>query len=108
MTTITRPLMAYANLFFLCQCFIALQWQPRLSVVAQTLLACSSDLFHYLIVLFTTMLSVSISGMVIFGARLPEFSTVSASLRTCFKIAMESEYLWSRLSEKDHTIAFIW
>jgi len=109
MVSITRPLMAYANLFFLCQCFIALQWQPRLAVVTQTLLACSSDLFHYLIVLTMTITAFAISGMVIFGRRIADFAVIQGAIAVCFKIAIESEYDWETLSDtQEWWTAFTW
>jgi len=99
---------AYSHLLFMCRCFMSMRWQPRLAVVTQTLLACSSDLFHYLLVLVPTFVAFAISGRLIFGRDIVEFATIQGALATCFKIAVESEYDWYSISLKDSRTAAVW
>jgi len=103
-----RPLVSMVTLLFLCQIIVALQWQPRLATVTSTLMACSSDLFHYAIVWVMTILGFSLSGMVIFGRRVIDFVGPEYAVFVCLKIAVESEYDWEQLSAREWWTAFIW
>jgi len=66
------------------------------------------DLFHFLIVFVPTFVAFALAGMIMFGRQVEGFSTPQASLFNCFKIAMESEYRWQELSEKDWFSSFAW
>jgi len=103
-----RPCVAFGNILFLCQIIISLQWQPRLAVVTQTLLASSSDLFHYLIVCLLTVSAFALSGMVIFGRRVIDFADAFGAMGLCFKVAIESEYDWATLSAREWWTSFLW
>ena len=98
---------SYAHIGFMMQCFMALQWQPRLAVVTHTLIDTSVDLFHFLIVFIPTFIAFAIAGHAMFGRRIDTFSTIEGSICVCFKLAMESEFDWWTLSEDSlpfHTI----
>merc|ERR1712070_344075 len=68
----------------------------------------SIDLAHFLIVFVPTFIAYAIAGMCIFGRRVEEFSSLERSIGTCFKIAMESEYEWDKLSEEDFITSASW
>jgi len=82
-----------------------LQFQPRLAVVIRTLIDSSSDMFHFMIIMLSTIIAFALSGMILFGKRLQDFCTPWAALMTCFKIMMENEYKWTELSA-DHSSYF--
>lgn len=103
-----RLLITYMNLLLMVRCFLVLEFQPRLAVVIATLKATSIDLAHFLIVFVPTFLAYAIAGMCIFGRRVEEFSSLERSVGTCFKIAMESEYEWDKLSEEDFITSASW
>merc|ERR1712241_124291 len=96
------------NLLLMIRCFLVLEYQPRLAVVIATLKATSIDLAHFLIVFVPTFFAYAVAGMCIFGRRVDEFSSIERSVGTCFKIAMESEYNWDKLSEEDFVTSASW
>eukprot|EP00929_Paragymnodinium_shiwhaense_P035534 TRINITY_DN19165_c0_g1_i1.p1 TRINITY_DN19165_c0_g1~~TRINITY_DN19165_c0_g1_i1.p1 ORF type:complete len:879 (-),score=211.28 TRINITY_DN19165_c0_g1_i1:291-2927(-) len=96
------------SLVLMIRFFIAFQAQPRLAVVINTLAATSVDLLHFFIVFLPTFLAYVISGNLIFGRRMQEFSTISASIGECFKIVIENEFDWVRLSEENYWTTLIW
>jgi len=96
-----RSFVAVATLAFNLRAFVSLQFQPRLAVVIRTLIESSSDMFHFMIIMFCTVLAFAFSGMILYGKRLQDFATLWASIMTCFKIMMENEFKWTELSA-DH------
>jgi len=88
--------------------FVAFRAQPRLGVVVSALEACVPDAIHLLIVLFPTFLAYSVAGMLIFGRRMQEFSTLQAAIGNSFKMLAEGEYDWAALSEEHFYTAAIW
>lgn len=107
-TTWYRLFITYLNLLLMVRCFVMFEFQPRLAIVIATLKATSIDLCHFLVVFVPTFLAYAIAGMCIFGRRVEEFSSVTRSIGTCFKIAIESEYDWEKLSEEDFITSASW
>jgi len=107
-TTLSRVFVAMAYIVIVARIFLAVEYQPRLGMVIKTLRKTTVDLVHFLIVLIPTFVGFAIAGCQIFGRRLREFSTLQASIGTCFKIAMEAEFDWNRLSEEDLITSMIW
>jgi len=103
-----RISVAFLHIFFMIRCFISLKWQPRLEVVTRTIYVMANDLFHFMIVMIPTFLAFAIAGMMIFGRRLQDWSTIQAALSTCFKIAMESEFRWDSMSAQDFWTSALW
>mmetsp|Transcript_91430 Transcript_91430/g.167795 ORF Transcript_91430/g.167795 Transcript_91430/m.167795 type:complete len:935 (+) Transcript_91430:104-2908(+) len=103
-----RVFVADAHIIFMLRCFIALQWQPRLAVVTQTLKETTVDLFHFLIVFVPTFVAFAIAGNQMFGRRMQEFATMEGAIALCFKIAMESEFDWWTFSGEDFRTAMTW
>jgi hypothetical protein len=62
--------------------------QPRLAVVTNTLLRAGVDLIHFFIVTITIFLSYVVSGMLIFGRRLWNWSNMSLAFNEAFLLAM--------------------
>jgi len=105
-----RLLITYMNIMLMFQCFLVLEFQPRLAVVIATLKATSIDLAHFLVVFIPTFLAYAIAGMCIFGRRVPEFQSLERAVGTCFKIAIESEFDWNTLASEDWvtTASWVW
>jgi hypothetical protein len=100
-----RSFIAVATLAFNLRAFVSLQFQPRLAVVIRTLIESSSDMFHFMIIMFCTVLAFAFSGVILYGKRLQDFATLWAAVMTCFKIMMENEFKWSELSADQATYA---
>eukprot|EP00929_Paragymnodinium_shiwhaense_P046890 TRINITY_DN2383_c0_g1_i2.p1 TRINITY_DN2383_c0_g1~~TRINITY_DN2383_c0_g1_i2.p1 ORF type:complete len:817 (-),score=222.80 TRINITY_DN2383_c0_g1_i2:272-2722(-) len=81
--------------------------QPRLAVVTNTLIVAMSDLFHFLIVTFMIFMSFVMSGMFLFGRRLYEFSNMSISIISCFRM-MLGDFDWEALGKENPSTAFCW
>mmetsp|Transcript_43302 Transcript_43302/g.94327 ORF Transcript_43302/g.94327 Transcript_43302/m.94327 type:complete len:805 (+) Transcript_43302:121-2535(+) len=103
-----RPLLAEYHLVLMFRFFAAFSAQPRLGVVIRTLQRCLIDIVHFLIVLIPTFMAYAMSGMLIFGRRLEEFSTLQGSIGVCVKLLMEGEYDWDRLSADFWWTAAFW
>jgi len=65
--------------------FKAFQANPRLQLVTNTLIQASDELFHFLIVFMAIFLGFSVSGHILFGDDLLEFSSFSHSTDTAFR-----------------------
>ena len=103
-----RFLIAEYHLLLMFRFFTAFHAQPRLGVIPSTLESSLLDIVHFLIVLMPTFVTYAISGMFVFGRRMQEVSTISAAVGNCFKMAMEGEYDWSKLSEEFHWTCALW
>jgi hypothetical protein len=103
-----RLLLADYHLFLMLRFFTAFHSQPRLGVVTSTLQASLVDIIHFLVVLLPTFMAYAISGCFIFGRRMEEFSTFNSAMGICFKMAMEGEYDWDKLSTEHYWTAALW
>lgn len=88
--------------------FLASRGQPRLAIVLSTIRKASIDLLHLFMVFMVVFLAYAVSGHMLFGRRLKEFSTFSAAFARCFQIVMEREYPWQELTDEDQWTATIW
>mmetsp|Transcript_68892 Transcript_68892/g.165362 ORF Transcript_68892/g.165362 Transcript_68892/m.165362 type:complete len:787 (-) Transcript_68892:72-2432(-) len=103
-----RILVSEYHLLLMVRFFGAFRAQPRLGVVTDTLVTSITDIAHFMVVLIPTFMAFAVSGAFIFGRRLEEFSTFNGAIATCFKMAMEGEYDWPRLSEEHWWTAAFW
>eukprot|EP00928_Gymnodinium_smaydae_P012558 TRINITY_DN14553_c0_g1_i1.p1 TRINITY_DN14553_c0_g1~~TRINITY_DN14553_c0_g1_i1.p1 ORF type:complete len:406 (+),score=38.28 TRINITY_DN14553_c0_g1_i1:125-1219(+) len=101
-------IVAEYHLALMFRFFTAFAAQPRLGVVIGTLSSSLSDIFHFLVVLLPTFVAYAITGSLIYGRRLEEFSTFQKSVGTCFKMLLEGEFDWPRLSLEDYFTSLIW
>jgi len=99
---------AWYNLVLMLRFFLAFGAEPRLAVVVNTLKAVSLDLLHFLGLFSPTFVAYVVSGNLLFGRRLEEFSTLRGSIGTCFRIVVENEFEWERLSEEHFYTTAIW
>mmetsp|Transcript_19200 Transcript_19200/g.43691 ORF Transcript_19200/g.43691 Transcript_19200/m.43691 type:complete len:729 (-) Transcript_19200:88-2274(-) len=99
---------AWYNLLLMFRFFLAFRAHARLAIVINTLQAVGVDLFHFLVVFMPTFLAYMISGNLLFGRRLANFSTLQASFGTCFRIVIENEFEWGDLSEEHFWTTAIW
>jgi len=88
--------------------FMAYRAQPRLAVVTRTLGAVVVDIGHFLVVFLPTFFAYAIAGNIVFGRRMAEFSTLLSSFGQCFRILIENEYQWQRLSAEHYWTAAMW
>lgn len=88
--------------------FLASRGQPRLAIVLSTIRKASVDLFHLFLVFIIIFVAYAVSGHMLFGRRLKEFSTFTAAFARSFQIVMEREYPWLELTEEDQWTATIW
>jgi len=88
--------------------FVSFGSQARLAVVLKTMKAVMTDLMHFLIVFIPTFMAYVITGSLIFGRRIEGFSTIQGSVGLCFRIAMESEYVWDEMSAESYWVAAMW
>lgn len=95
-------------LILMVRFLIGTQSLPRLSLVINTIQSAGADLIHFLVLFFPTFMAYVISGSLLFGRRLEEFSTIKASIGTCFRILMENEFDWDRLSEEHFVTTAVW
>lgn len=105
---IFRILIAEYHLLLMIRFFTAFHAQPRLGVVTSTIESSIIDIVHFLVVLLPTFVAYAISGCFIFGQRMEEFSTFNAAIGVCFKMLMEGEYDWPKLSEQHFWTAAFW
>mmetsp|Transcript_117355 Transcript_117355/g.203933 ORF Transcript_117355/g.203933 Transcript_117355/m.203933 type:complete len:794 (-) Transcript_117355:195-2576(-) len=103
-----RVICAQYCLVLMFRFFISFSAQPRLALVFNTLKAVVPDLIHFAIVFLPTFMAYVISGNLIFGRRMANFSTVQESFSTCFRIIMECEYDWDTLASEFYWTTGIW
>merc|ERR1740121_3419640 len=65
-------------------------------------------MMHFLVVFLPTFMAYVISGNLLFGRRIQDFSTIQASTGTCFRIVVENEFEWEQLSEEHFVTSAIW
>lgn len=106
--SLCRVVVAYTHIAFVGRSFLAIQFQPRLGILIDTLKAVWQDLFPFVVVMVPTFLGFAIAATQIFGRRLSYFSTLQASVGTCFKIALEGEFDWAALSQEDFWLSMGW
>jgi len=88
--------------------FLASRGQPRLAIVLSTIRKAAVDLFHLFLVFIIIFVAYAVSGHMLFGRRLSEFSTFQAAFAQCFKIVMEREYPWIEFTAEDQWTSTIW
>jgi len=99
---------SWYTLFLMFRFFLAFKAQPRLALVTNTLQSSSIDLLHFFAFFTPTFVAYVISGSLLFGRRLEDFSTIRASIGTCFRILIENEFEWDLLSEEHFMTTAIW
>merc|ERR1719428_1853694 len=81
------------SLVIILRCFKAFSSQQRLAVVSQTLLACTTDVFHFGCVFMFIFTMFSVAGVIIFGHRVESFSTLErASITGLFILMGDFDY----------------
>jgi hypothetical protein len=76
------------SLVVILRCFKAFSSQARLAVVSQTLVACTTDVFHFGCVFIFIFTMFNVAGVVIFGHRVASFATLERANITGFFILM--------------------
>lgn len=110
-TTIDSFLMtnvAYYHVFLILRFFVASRGQPRLAIVVNTMRDASVDLAHLFIVFGIIFIAYVISGHILFGRRMENFSTVEGALAYTIKIVLEKQFEFLKLTEQDFWTALIW
>mmetsp|Transcript_33872 Transcript_33872/g.80867 ORF Transcript_33872/g.80867 Transcript_33872/m.80867 type:complete len:871 (-) Transcript_33872:235-2847(-) len=81
--------------------FKAFQANPRLQLVTNTLIQASDELFHFLIVFLAIFMGFSVSGHILFGDDLIEFSSFDRSMDTSFRTLLGDFGWYSEQSVSD-------
>eukprot|EP00929_Paragymnodinium_shiwhaense_P109979 TRINITY_DN7662_c0_g1_i1.p1 TRINITY_DN7662_c0_g1~~TRINITY_DN7662_c0_g1_i1.p1 ORF type:complete len:913 (-),score=208.40 TRINITY_DN7662_c0_g1_i1:304-3042(-) len=81
--------------------------QPRLALTTSTLFAAASDLFHFLVVFIAVFYVFAISGFVLFGRQIREFSTLSRAVTSAFRIIFK-DIEWDALAVAGAPFAGFW
>mmetsp|Transcript_119286 Transcript_119286/g.216847 ORF Transcript_119286/g.216847 Transcript_119286/m.216847 type:complete len:852 (-) Transcript_119286:48-2603(-) len=107
-TGLYRLLISYYCIILIFRFFTAFRVQPRLAVVTNTLIAVATDLFHFLFIFTPCFVAYVISGNILFGRRIRDFATITASFGAMFRVLYENEYPWEDLSAEHFVTAAIW
>lgn len=103
-----RTGIAWMTLVLIFRFFTSFRVQPRLAIVTNTLKATIIDLAHFLVVFCPTFFAYAVSGNVLFGRRIEQFSTIQGSIGICLRIVFENEYEWLQLSEEFFYSTAVW
>ena len=63
-------------------------WQARLGLVPRTLLAAAADLLHFALPFVLVFMGYAVAGHLLFGAAVPNFSSVAEAVRCCFDMLL--------------------
>eukprot|EP00927_Polykrikos_kofoidii_P024480 TRINITY_DN22253_c0_g2_i1.p1 TRINITY_DN22253_c0_g2~~TRINITY_DN22253_c0_g2_i1.p1 ORF type:complete len:1018 (+),score=116.90 TRINITY_DN22253_c0_g2_i1:254-3055(+) len=107
-TTNTQSAVADYHVLLVLRFFLVIRGQPRLAIVLNTIRKASMDLFHLLVVILIIFAAYAVSGHVLFGRRMEEFSTFEGAFAVCFQIVMERQYNWERITDEDLYTATTW
>jgi hypothetical protein len=88
--------------------FVSFASQPRLAIVVNTLRNTVDDIFHFCIVFVPTVAAFVVSGHILYGRRVPGFSTLFGSMGTCARIMFENEYDWDTISREHYWTTALW
>jgi hypothetical protein len=64
--------------------------QPRLAVILQTLILAGQDILHFLLIFVVIFFNFVVGGHILFGTKLPEWSTLLLSVSATFRALMGS------------------
>mmetsp|Transcript_45191 Transcript_45191/g.104739 ORF Transcript_45191/g.104739 Transcript_45191/m.104739 type:complete len:1039 (-) Transcript_45191:51-3167(-) len=78
--------------------FKAFAAQPRLALVTNTLMVTGVDLLHFMLVFTSIFVTLAISGLVLFGRRLENFTTFPRAVNTVFRL-MLGDFDWEALRQ---------
>lgn len=68
--------------------FKAFAAQPRLALVTNTLITTGVDICHFMVVFGSIFTTIAISGLVLFGRQIGEFTTLLRSMNTVFRLML--------------------
>jgi len=107
-STWTTVAVADYHVLLVFRFFMAIRGQPRLAIILKTIRRASVDLFHLFIVFFIIFFAYTISGHILFGRRMHEFSTFEGALAENLQIVMERQYKWEKFTEQDLWTSTFW
>jgi len=84
------------------------QGQPRLAIAVKTLSRVAVDLAHLCLVFLLIFSAYLMSGHILFGRRMEEFSTIKGALGFCLQIVFQREYAWEKFSTQDLGTTMLW
>eukprot|EP00440_Ansanella_granifera_P008509 gb/GFBE01009216.1/.p1 GENE.gb/GFBE01009216.1/~~gb/GFBE01009216.1/.p1 ORF type:complete len:800 (+),score=199.38 gb/GFBE01009216.1/:1-2400(+) len=82
--------------------------QPRLSIVGRTMASLIMDIVHFLVLFIPAFLVYVASGVLLFGRRMQDFTTMMASLGSTFRMAQEGEYDWEGFKVEYYWSSTLW
>merc|ERR1711957_846677 len=79
-------MMMFYPISLLCRLFMAFMGQPRLGIVTRTIYEGMTDIFHFLVVFVSFLLAWCCYAMILFGAELEQYSTMSRAMVSCIRM----------------------
>ena len=91
-----------ALLLMICRMLKNLDFQPRLGLITRTLHNAATNLSHFVAVFGLVFFTYSVMGHMAFGGEIENFSSIFASMHTCFGILMGDVELLKDLRTSDN------
>lgn len=96
------------HIFFIVRILLASRGQARLALVVTTMSRGLVDMLHLGVVIAIIFVPYTISGHILFGRQLEEFSTLGGSLGYLLQMLFQRNYEWSMLTEASLIAAGLW
>lgn len=105
-----RDLAAICLLTITARFFKACTQIPRLAMITRTIAVALADLFHFSLIFMSVFTAFAFAGVLIFGTRLEEFSTLSASCQTCLVLLFGApqQDFYTRIATASPAIGVLW
>lgn len=102
-----RMVMAAYPLIIILRLFKAYSAQPRLAMVTKTLETAGQELVEFGLVFFSVFITITISGVVLFGREVSSFATLPRAVFACFRMLI-GDLMWDDIGQVGRVFAFIW
>jgi len=102
-----RMVMAAYPLIIILRLFKAYSAQPRLAMVTRTLQTASQELVEFFLVFFSVFITITISGVVLFGREVSSFGTLPRAVFASFRMLI-GDLMWDETSQVGRAFAFTW
>jgi hypothetical protein len=102
-----RYVMAAYPLIIILRLFKAYASQPRLAMVTKTLESSGQELVEFGLVFFSVFITITISGVVLFGREVKSFGTLGRAVFASFRMLI-GDLMWDETSKVGRLFAFAW
>lgn len=104
---ILKLVLSFYPLILILRLFKAFAAQPRLAFVTRTIVITGNDLVHFMLVFTSIFMTFAMSGLMLFGRKLPNFTTLMRSANTVFRV-MLGEFDWQSIREVSQVEGALW